>query len=153
MGVGGDLVAKMTIKGLNEYAVVLSKLGTESNEVGKKAIYAAAKIVADKMKSNLEEVVSSDATGELVKSMGIAPIKEDKQGNLNTKIGFDGYSGKPYKGFPKGTPNKLKARALESGTSKQGKTPFVRPAVNKIKKKAQAKMAEVIESEYKRIMK
>ncbi len=152
MGMGDDLVAKMTFKVADEYALKLSRLATESDKIAQKAIYAGAKIVADEMKANLKSVLSSDQQGNLIGAMGIAPIEKDNQGDWNTKIGFDGYSGKAYKGFPKGTPNQLKARALESGTTKQRKRPFARPAVYKTKKKVQDKMAEIIDSETAKTM-
>jgi hypothetical protein len=107
-------MARMTFKAGNDYAVKLSRLGVKSQEIGKRAIYAAANIVTDKIRSNLESVVSSEATGELADSLGITPIKPDQNGDLNTKIGFDGYDSR-------GIPNQLKARVLESGSSKQEK--------------------------------
>jgi len=60
--------------------------------------------------------------------------------NTNTKIGFDGYD-------RKGVPNALKARAMESGTSTQPKRPFVRPAVNRVKKKAIEEMGKTLDIE------
>ena len=43
----------MTFKASDDYALKLSKLATQTEEVAKKAIYAAANIVADKVASNL----------------------------------------------------------------------------------------------------
>jgi HK97 gp10 family phage protein len=80
----------------------------------------------------------------MVASFGIASIDKDGGGDWNTKIGFDGYDSK-------GVPNQLKARVLESGSSKQPKRPFVRPAVNATKVKAQAEMARVVDEELKKI--
>lgn len=129
----------------DDYALKLSRLATKSEEVAKKAIYEGARVVADKIKSNLKGVLSDEATGELVASFGITPIQRDSDGNWSAKLGFDGYDSS-------GTPNQLKARALESGTSKQKKSPFVRPAVNATKKKAVEAMKKVIDSETDRIM-
>jgi HK97 gp10 family phage protein len=138
-------MARMTFKAGDEYALKLSRLATGSDEIAKKAIYAAAGIVADKIKSNLEGVLSPEATGDLVDSFGISKIDRDKNGDWNAKIGFDGYD-------RQGVPNQLKARVLESGSSRQKKRPFVRPAVNATKKQAQAKMAEIIDEETEKIM-
>jgi len=135
----------MTFKAGDEYALKLSRLATNSDEIAKKAIYGAAKIVADQIKSNLHGVLSSEATGELAASFGIASIKTDLNDNWNTKIGFDGYDSE-------GVPNQLKARALESGTSTQPKRPFVRPAVNATKARAKAEMEKVIDEEVKKTM-
>lgn len=141
-------MARMTIKGLDEYALALSNLGKESIEVSKKMVYAGAKIVADEMKAGLNHSIgqSEHSTGDLVKSLGIAPIDIDNRGNTNTKVGFDGYD-------RKGVPNQLKARAMESGTSTQKKKPFVRPAVNRSKGRAQDAMKKVFDEEMKKIIK
>lgn len=137
-------MARFAFKAGDEYAIKLSKLVTNHDEIAKKAIYGAVEIVADKIKSNLKGVLSDEATGELVKSFGVTPIDKDKQGNWNAKVGFDGYDSE-------GVPNQLKARVLESGSSKQKKKPFVRPALNATKKQARAKMEQIIEEEYKKI--
>lgn len=138
-------MARMTFKAGDDYALKLSKLATNSDEIAKKAIYAAAEIVADKIKSNLEGVLSEEATGELVDSFGIAKIDVDSDSNWNAKIGFDGYDNA-------GVPNQLKARVLESGSSRQRKRPFVKPAINSTKKAAQAAMAKVINEEIEKTM-
>lgn len=139
-------MAKITLKAGDEYAIKLSKMAQNSDEIAKKAIYSAADIVANKIKSNLEGVLSGESSGDLVKAFGVTPISQDKKGDYNTKLGFDGYD-------RKGVPNALKARVLESGSSKQKKRPFVRPAVNATRKQAQAKMEEVIDNEYEKIFK
>ena len=134
----------MTFMAGEEFALAISRLATGSEEISKKAIYAGADIIADKIKSNLEGVLSSEATGELVASFGVTPISLDSSGNFNAKIGFDGYDSK-------GVANQLKARVIESGTSKKQKHPFVRPAVNATKKQAVARMGEVIDEEIKKM--
>lgn len=129
-----------------EFALALSHLATQSDEIAKKAIFEGAHIIADKIKSNLEGVLSKEATGELVASFGVTPITRDKNGDWNTKIGFDGYG-------TDGVANQLKARVLESGTSdeRQPKRPFVRPAVNATRKQVVEKMGQVIDEEIKKL--
>ena len=82
-------------------------------------VYAGAKVVADEIKGGLQWATgeSEHSTGDLLDSLGIAPIDTDNRGNINTKVGFDGYD-------RKGVPNQLKARAMESGTSTQPKKPL-----------------------------
>ena len=138
-------MARMAFKAGDEYVLRLSRYAANSDEISKKAIYAASKIVADKIKDNLEGVLSPYATGELAQSFGIAAIDQDKDGNWNTKLGFDGYDSNKV-------PNQLKARVLESGSSQQPKRPFVRPAVNATKYQAQLEMAQIIDDEIKKIM-
>jgi HK97 gp10 family phage protein len=137
-------MAKMMIKGLDEYALKLSKLGADAPKIAKKAVMAGANPVADEIRRNLENNLkgSEYSTGDLLDSFGVAPPGIDGRGNTNTKIGFDGYD-------RKGVPNALKARAMESGASGQTKKPFVRPAVRKMKKKAIEEMGKTIETEIK----
>lgn len=138
------MCARMTFMAGDEFALALSHLATQSDEIAKKAIYAGATVIADKIKSNLQGVLSDEATGELVASFGVTPITKDQDGNWNAKIGFDGYDSK-------GVANQLKARVIESGTSKKQKHPFVRPAVNATKNQAVARMGEVINQEIQRL--
>ena len=137
-------IARMSFKAGDDFALQLSHLATGSEEIAKKAIYAGANVIADKIKSNLQGVLSDEATGELIDSFGVTPISLDSSGNWNAKIGFDGYDSK-------GVANQLKARVIESGTSKKQKHPFVRPAVNATKKQAVARMGEVIDEEIRRM--
>lgn len=158
----------MTFKAGEEYAIKLSKLATNQEDVAKKAIYGAAEIVADKIKSNLNSLpeekfrylqdgekfvgVPERQKKDLIDSFGITPITTDNKGNWNTKIGFDGYGSIPTKKYPDGLPNQLLARAIESGSSVRQKKPFVRPAVNATKRQAQSEMEKIIDKEHEKIM-
>lgn len=135
-------MAKMQIKGMDEYAMKLSRLGTKAPEIAKKAVMAGANPIADEIRRELEKNLSGSkySTGDLLDSMGIAPAAVDRRGNTNTKVGFSGYD-------RKGVPNALKARAMESGTSTQPKKPFIRPAVNRAKKKAIEEMGKSIDAD------
>ena len=82
---------------------------------------------------------------------GIAKFETDN-GNVQTSVGFNGYNDIKTKKYPNGQPNQLIARVIESGSSYMDKTPFVRPAVNKVRKKAQEAMEEVIDEEFRQIM-
>ncbi len=153
-------MARMVIKGLDEYALKLSKLGAASDKIAKKVVMAGASPVADEIRKNLianlrdpeyagkgspegfGRAKQTISTGDLIESFGIAPPAVDKNGNTNTKIGFSGYD-------RKGVPNALKARAMESGTSKLKKRPFVRPAVIKTKKKAIEAMGDELDNQIK----
>lgn len=132
-------------KAADEYVIRLSRLaGADQRQVAGKAIYAAADIVTDEVRQRLQSVIKGPSTGALVASLGIAKMQETPDG-YNVKIGFDGYDSA-------GHPNQLKARVLESGSSKQQKRPFMRPAVAATRKQAIAKMGEVIDEEIARIM-
>jgi len=127
----------------DDFAIKLSRLDTDINEIAKKAIYEGAKIVADTMKVNLESVLSDEATGQLVEALGITPI--GMMGNeWSAHIGFDGYD-------RDGVAFQLIARVLESGTSTRQKKPFVRKTMNQTKTKVAAVMQAVVEEEYQKI--
>jgi HK97 gp10 family phage protein len=145
MGLGDGLMAKMTIKG-QDYFQKLEKFGRDAPEIAKKIVMVGAAPVADQIRSNLKANLrgSEYSKGDLLDSLGIAPPDVDRNGNTNTKIGFDGYD-------KEGTPNQLKARAMESGTSKQKKKPFVRPAVKKTKEIAIRAMEKALDEELKKI--
>ncbi len=140
-------MAKMTIKGTDELELQLSKLGTMSTKITKDVVMAGAQPVADEIRKGLQANLqgSKYSKGDLLDSLGIAPPDVDSQGNVNTKIGFDGYDSK-------GVANQLKARVMESGTSKIKKRPFVRPAINRSKNKSLEEMQKKFDKEIKIIM-
>ena len=164
-------MARMSVRGTEEYALKLSKLGKNSEAVAGKAIYAGAGIVADAVKANLKalptvrdvENIKAYRAGRksqlsikqkegLMQSFGITKISNDK-GYYNVKLGFDGYNGIKTKKYPKGQPNQLIARVVESGSTYMDKTPFVRTALNASRAEALQKMQEVIDQEMNKIMK
>lgn len=138
-------MARFTFKAGDEYAKKLSRLGN-TKEMAEKALNAGASIVADKIRSNAESILSDKATGDMMNSFGISPVDMDNRGNWNLKIGFEGYD-------EKGVANKVKARAINSGTTKMKKRPFVRHGVRDTKAQAQSAIEETIDNEIKRIMK
>ena len=138
-------MAKFVAKAAEEYAIKLSQLASaDQREIAGHAIYEAADIVADEARRRLQGVIKGPSTGALAASLGIAKMQETADG-YNVKIGFSGYDAK-------GVPNVLKARVMESGSSKQKKRPFMRPAVQATKDAAVKKMGEVIDEEIARIM-
>lgn len=162
-------MATIKFPGLAEYERKLSRLGKAvKDEIAGKAIYAGADIVADEVRHGIESlpIVTGYGTPEhplpggvtsaqkqgLLDGFGIAPLRDDR-GYLNVKLGFDGYNRTKTKQFPGGQPNQLIARGVESGTSWKQKHPFIRPAVAKSRKRAEAKMAEVLDAEIEKLMK
>lgn len=140
-------MAKMTIKGTDELELQLSKLGTMSTKIAKDVVMAGAQPVADEIRKGLQANLqgSKYSKGDLLGSLGITPPGVDSQGNVNVKIGFDGYDSE-------GVANQLKARVMESGSSKQKKKPFVRPAVNRSKKRVEEAMQKKFDEEIKLII-
>lgn len=137
-------MAKITFK-MDDYAHKLNQVRYEMDDIARKAVHEGAGIVADEIRKRLEKNISDEATGELLDSLGITPVEMDKRGDFNAKVGFHKYDSK-------GVPNKLKARVLESGSSKQKKRPFVRPAVNATRQKVDFAMSQVVDEEIKKIL-
>ena len=161
-------MANFAFRGLEEYAMKLSKLEAGSQEIAGKAIYEGAKIVADEIKAGImyipvatnkagssEKKIDSITPGQrrgLIEGMGISPMRQDN-GYWNVKVGFDGYNGVKTEKYPNGQPNVLIARSVESGTSFRKKRPFVRTAVNRVKNIAVQAMKDVVDKEIEKTMK
>lgn len=156
-------MAKIDVKGPESYMAQLSKLGKESIKICENAVRIGGGIVADEIRKEIESLpeekfrklqpgdnftgTSKGVKKDLIESFGISPLGKDRDGVINVKIGFDGYGSYPTKKYPKGVPNALVARAIESGSSVRQKTPFVRKAVNRSKKRAIEEMGKSIESD------
>ena len=166
-------MAKITFRGLEAYERKLSQLGDiqEIRRIAGRSAYEGAKIITDEIRSNIHQMLAYDdeaglyayvlknpapltrtAKQGLLDGLGIAPLTDDK-GYLNVKIGFDGYNKLKTERVPKGQPNVLIARALESGSSVMEKRPFVRPAIQSKREEVQRKMAQVVDEEIDKRMK
>jgi HK97 gp10 family phage protein len=162
-------MAKAQVFMKDEVFKKLTTLGAKNKEIAEKAIYEAAKIIADKVKKNLE-ALPEDKYGHLppgesfkgvpkgykeglISSFGISKIKSYSDDAVNVILGFDGYSRYPTRKYPKGVPHQLIARSVESGSSIQQKHPFFRRAVNATKKKALEAMDDIISKESEKILK
>lgn len=132
-------MAKIEFQGIDEYAAKLSRLGQASEGICKFAVYDAAGIVCDAIKANAP--VNS---GDLRDSISLSKFKDD-DGFVYTEVVFPGYDSK-------GTPNLIKARVLESGSSTRQKHPFIRPAVNRVKSAAEASIERNLDKKINEIM-
>jgi len=150
-------MARLTIgRGVDDYIAQLDKLKFKVPEIAGKAIYQGAKIVADQIHANIQALPVSEKTGNhgrrnptqvekdgLLEGLGIAK-KRTENGNINVKIGMDGYNADITEKYPKGKPNSMVARSIESGTTFIQRNPFISRAVRSSKAAAEAAMeAEV----------
>lgn len=133
-------MAKIEFDGFEEYRKQLLKLGTSIEGVIKYAVYDAAGMVADAIKAN-----TPVESGALQNSIGLTGFRNE-DGYIYTKVVFDGYDGR-------GVPNALKARVLESGSSKRKKHPFIRPALNRVKSAAEYSIEMKLDEKMKDLMK
>ena len=166
-------MAKIEFKGIDAYADRLGILFKDTQKIITKAVYKGTDVVADEIKKGLQEIpiqegpngmppigtkeepltgVSRRQKGDLIESFGLAPMQNEK-GYINTKAGFDGYGSIQTKKYPQGTPNAMLMRSVESGASFRKKHPVIRPAVKKIRKKAEEIMEQTVNEELKKIFK
>lgn len=162
-------MAKYQMRGLEEYAQYLQRIGANTPEICGKAVYAMADIVADQVRENITKlptVTEAEALGayratettDLTKAQkkgledgfGISPMQNDN-GYYNVKLGFDGYNKVKTRKYPQGQPNAMIARAVESGSSVRKKNPFIRRAVNATQKRAVEKGKQVADQEIAKI--
>lgn len=161
-------MAKFSVgKGLDNYIAYLLKINLASEDMVGEAVYAMAKVVADKVRANIEALPAvSNAANIATYKQGMSRLSEpEKQGLLdgfgvssiqnndgyvNVKLGFDGYNSVKTKKYPNGQPNALIARVTNSGSSYRQKTRFVDKAVSSTRKQAeeagQAKIDEKIKA-------
>lgn len=161
----------ISFPGLEDYVRQINALSRNSLEICQKAVAKGAAIVADECKKEIDGLETESETHALAafrkkektsltprqkqglqESMGLAPMRNDK-GFINTKLGFDGYNAVQTKKYPKGQPNALIARSLESGSIAFNKNPFVRRATNASKAKAEKAIEKALDSEIKKIVK
>ena len=160
-------MAKIEFKGIDEYAKVLATLKNESDAILKSAVYKGAAIVADEIKKGLKSLPIQEGMGtsenpltgvsrrqkaDLIDSFGLAPIENDG-GYIQTKAGVDGYGSIPTKKYPKGVPNAMLMRSIESGTSFRKKHPIFRQATNRARKRAEEAMRNEVDIRIEKIMK
>lgn len=139
-------MAKVNVKMPDDFLKKLSTLGDKTDEISEKVLEAGGEVVLKKVKSNLSAVIGSGikfdsrSTGELERSLGMSPVKVDKNGNHDIKIGF----AEPRSD---GDSNAKIANILEYGKHGQPAKPFLKPAKSGSKNAAQAAMIETFESE------
>ena len=120
-------MAKAQIKMPEEFLLKVSRLADQTDVIIPKVLEAGGEVVLSKVKSNLSNVVGSGtkeksrSTGELERSLGLSPAKQNRDGNWDVKIGF----AEPRSD---GDSNAKIANILEYGKSGQPPKPFLKPA-------------------------
>ena len=137
-------MAKCTYKFPEELLRKLSKLGSRMDEVSETVLEAGGEVVLEKVRSNLEGVLSGNSSGELVSSLGLSGVRIDKNGNSNIKVGF----AEPRKD---GTSNAMVANIIEYGKHNQPAKPFLKPAKTASKKQCIETMTKTLEEEIDKI--
>ena len=149
-------MARHTMFECDDIAGIIPKLGGLNNQtyaILKATLYEPAGILADEIRKRAEaherpsnvtkyydagvyrqRKVTYERTGSLSDSITIAEMTT-AAGVVSTAVVFAGYD-------EKGRPNAVKAAALESGTSTQPKTPFIRPAIKAARERMEASLTK-----------
>ena len=157
---------KAELKGFEDIYKILNNLSDNAEKILKNGLYEGAGIMAEELKAKLNSMpvvgdkenlgaykrkgkykLSFTQRKGLIESLGISPFGTTQKMEIETHIGFDGYNNIKTKKYPNGQPNQLIARIVESGSTYMDKTPFIRPALNSGKKRAEEKMKQTIEDE------
>lgn len=161
-------MARFEFGGIDNYIKQLNKLQAASkNGVIGKTVYAGAAVVADSVRRAIQALPVGDGRARdgglvdtvtlpqkagLLDGFGISRMKDD-DGFVNVKLGFAGYNATRTKRYPRGQPNALIARSVNSGTTFRKKTKFVDKAVNSAKRAAETAMDAACNREIEKIMK
>ncbi len=139
-------MAKVDIKMPEDFLLRLSGLGKDFDSIAERVLEAGGEIVLQQVKRHLEAVVGSDtkypsrSKGDLAESLGLSPVKMDRSGNHNVKIGFS----EPR---ADGGSNAKIANIIEYGKHGQPAKPFLKPAKSASRSAAIAAMQRKLEEE------
>lgn len=143
-------MAKVDVKMPEEFLLKLSRLGSNTDAVAEKVLEAGGQVVLSKVKANLSAVIGSGtkydsrSTGELEASLGLSPVKTDRDGNHNIKIGFS----EPRSD---GGSNAKLANILEYGKHGQPAKPFLKPAKTSSRAECVRVMTQTLDEEVSKL--
>ena len=143
-------MAKADINFPNAFLEQLSRLGSQFDSVAESVLEAGGEVVLEKAQRNLAAVIGtgtkydSRSTGELVDSLGLSPVKLNKSGNHDIKVGFS----EPRSD---GGSNAKIANILEYGKHGQAPKPFMKPARTSSKAECIQVMKDTLEAEVKKL--
>lgn len=143
-------MAKCEMKLPEEFLLKISRLGSDFDSVADSVLQAGGEVVLAKVHSNLSSVVGrgtkydSRSTGELVQSLGLSPVKLNREGNHDIKIGFS----EPRSD---GGSNAKIANVLEYGKHGQPAKPFLKPAKSASKAECIRVMEQTLKKEVEKL--
>lgn len=141
-------MAKITFPGIEKYQEQLYRLGRQSPKIINAALYDGAGILADAVQEEIKTLDRLDPRQQkgLSDGLGIAHFWE-KNGTVQTKIGFEGYNTWRTKRWPKGQPNAMIARSTIRGTSWMYPNRFTDRAARKSRERCIQAMQDRINKE------
>ena len=136
-------MAKCICKMPEDLLKKLSRLGNKMDSITEEVLQVGGEVVLDKVKSNLEGVLSGESTGELVSSLGLSKVLVGKDGNANIKVVF----AEPRSD---GKSNAMIANIIEYGKAGQPAKPFLLFFKTSSKKPCIDAMTKKLEEEIKK---
>jgi HK97 gp10 family phage protein len=125
----------------DDFAERLAKLGDKTDEIIPRVLEVGGEVVLDAVRGNLQSVLSGDSTGELERSLGLSPAKQNRDGTgFDVKVGF-------REPRSDGGSNAKLAAILEYGRHGQPSRPFLQPAKTKSKQAAMDAMKAKFDAE------
>lgn len=138
-------MAKVAYKMPEDFLAKISRLADQTDSIVPRVLEAGGQVVLNQVRSNLSGVIGktkypSKSTGELLGSLGLSSVKQDRDGNHNIKVGF----AEPRSD---GNTNAKVATVLEYGKHNQPPRPFLGPAKASARKPCMAAMAAKLDEE------
>lgn len=154
-------MAEIKVEGMEEFLNLLIATEKQTERIIGRSVYPGAKIVADTCKDYLETFIITESGRHtdsthyptptqlkgLIDSMGVAEMKRKFGGIYDVKLGFDGYNEVKTKKYPKGQPNAMIARSINSGSSYMKRQPFMDMTIRISKEKAEVAIEEQFDKE------
>ena len=143
-------MAKADFKLPEEFLLKISRLGSDVDRVADSVLQAGGEVVLAKVRSNLSAVIGrgtkydSRSTGELEQSLGLSPVKLNREGNHDIKVGF----AEPRSD---GGSNAKLANILEYGKHGQPAKPFLKPAKSASKAECIRVMEQTLKEEVEKL--
>ena len=143
-------MARASIKMPDAFLRMVSQLGEKTDEIAERVLESGAEVVVSRVRSNLQSAIGRDtqeesrSTGELLSALGVSPVKVNRKGDHDIKVGFN----EPRSD---GSSNAKIANILEHGTSNQPARPFMRPARTASRKQAIETMKQRLEEEINKL--
>jgi len=133
-------VASCTFTMPDDFTEKISRLADQTDVIVPKVLEAGGEVVLGAVRSGLHSVLSGESTGELESSLGLSPVRLDRDGNPNIKVGFD----EPRSD---GKSNAMLANVLEHGKHGQPPRPFLKAAKAASKGPATEAMIRALDEE------
>lgn len=142
-------MATITFPGIEQYERQLEQIGRKAQRILGRALYDGAGILADAVQEEIRGLDRLDPRQRegLRKGLGIARFWE-QNGDLLTKIGFEGYNRWKTKRWPNGQPNAMIARTTIRGTSWMPANRFTARAARKARERCIKAMQDRMDAEF-----